>query len=613
MASGLDWIAARGKEVSVRGIVVRDGKAVAEATVEFGNSATDATNEPLIRVKTDESGHFDLGYQIRAESWLVVQSGDDRRIRRLDLRDARVQKEATQLRITLRACTTYVEGRVVDHQRNPIEGASVMTAAPVVATLQATGSDGTFKVCADGVSLAIRAPGFGIKTVRPVGIRGDVGDIVLLPETTIRGVVVDARGVGVAGAIVLAAGGLDSTRFEVRTSVTNQGGEYEVNGTPGGCFALTARRAHDVGSSTPRICARPGEKIRAPTIALEKCAIVEGTVRQGAQPLANVALIVDGMRAAYTDAGGGFEIACINKGNVAIPGYTLVQPVHLSARAGETTRVTVDVVAAALVRGTVTLDREPVADATVLAVPADRSGAGQVSALLEAGRSSTGADGAFEIRLSPGRYRLLASDGATGLRSDEKTVDITSETPPLTLELNPGGEIVGLVKDQEDRPLAGVPLSAELADDADPIGLTRRRETISDDSGEFAFRGLSSGMWTVSLRPPWRPHGGALAPVRVGRSTSSELDVKAANATGLTLRGVVQDDGRGAAFATVYLVGYARETVADQNGTFSFMDLPEGKYRVEALSGDGTHSGRASARAGDETVKVVLEPEDGEK
>jgi hypothetical protein len=80
------------------------------------------------------------------------------------------------------------------------------------------------------------------------------------------------------------------------------------------------------------------------------------------------------------------------------------------------------------------------------------------------------------------------------------------------------------------------------------------------------------------------------------------------NLAGLALRGKVDAPDGGAQFATVRLRDYPRETITNKDGSFRFEDLPDGEFDVVGISIDGALRGSARAHAGDENIRLSLEP-----
>ena len=110
----------------------------------------------------------------------------------------------------------------------------------------------------------------------------------------------------------------------------------------------------------------------------------------------------------------------------------------------------------------------------------------------------TDAEGAYQLRLRPGRYGLLAD--ADGYAPERKSVELLNEVQQ-DFRLNPAGRISGRVLEKS----TGTPVEAALVR-ATVEGRFATKETTSDSSGNFAFANLDpAGTWSP------RPKGGSRA------------------------------------------------------------------------------------------------------
>jgi hypothetical protein len=192
--------------VAARVRVVRlDATPIADATVKMLRHEAGATWPLLVEAKTNGEGDAVLpAVPFGAGDWVaelrVAAAGfapESTVVRPSALRKGPVVVELSP--------AVAVRGRAVDERGNPVADAEVRIGAVKVAT----GADGRFDVTAlppEGGTVVIDAADFAPSWVQ--NLRGDsgdvdVGDVVMRPGGTLRGVVVEADGKAVAGADVV--------------------------------------------------------------------------------------------------------------------------------------------------------------------------------------------------------------------------------------------------------------------------------------------------------------------------------------------------------------------------------------------------------------------------
>jgi hypothetical protein len=131
--------------------------------------------------------------------------------------------------------------------------------------------------------------------------------------------------------------------------------------------------------------------------------------------------------------------------------------------------------------------------------------------------------GRLEICLPIGDYQLVvrAADGRLWRIPVACSAGTPAEIPPL--ELHPVGEIRGVVRDAEGRPVAGVQVTlvGELADaDREPGNF--REYARTDRQGRFRARYLAVGKWSVLLSR----HGEPAAAIELEADKVAEIELR---------------------------------------------------------------------------------------
>jgi PDZ domain/Carboxypeptidase regulatory-like domain len=183
--------------------------------------------------------------------------------------------------------------------------------------------------------------------------------------------------------------------------------------------------------------------------------------------------------------------------------------------------------------------------------------------------ATAGADGAFAIDVMAGEQRLMARlDGETALMPRPVIVKIGAVTSGIVLTLAPAGGFHGVVLDDDDKPVAGVRITAGL-----PVGASTRHlpdATVSDSSGGYSLPGLPPGIYDLRARA----EGVGEANLRhlgltSGKSVRANLRLQRFGG----LEGTVTDEaGHPIAQALVALYPH-KEVVTSADGHYSFEGL----------------------------------------
>jgi len=240
------------------------------------------------------------------------------------------------------------------------------------------------------------------------------------------------------------------------------------------------------------------------------------------------------------------------------------------------------------------------------------------------GRSiRTDAEGRFAVRgLPPGTYEIEVS----AHRFPEKTVTglVLPQEEEITILLEPGATISGLVLDAEGKPAA---LRYVVLADTDERWMG---ETATDRKGEFTFTGLPTGEYVVLVFATSRRgrHGSATGRVRAevtvrpGEDARVEVREKKSEASA-TVGGRVMCRGQpveatGTSLALVRLdlpagsglVGGIHSAPIDQEGAWSISGLPLGRYAALIVRNENSHMTPAGeihvVRTGEQTADLQL-------
>jgi hypothetical protein len=235
-------------------------------------------------------------------------------------------------------------------------------------------------------------------------------------------------------------------------------------------------------------------------------------------------------------------------------------------------------------------DGSPAADAVLTLI--NHSGQ-QVARGISAG------DGEYRLHAPlDGMYVLIAS--STGHQPQASTLRVAGEPVVTDVVLTGTARAVGLVH-AEPGPVAGATVTL-----TDPRGEVVGSVSTAGD-GRYVFGDLLGGSYTlVASAAGFRPYATALAVPDSGEIATDILLSGAATLTGTAVGG---PDGRPVADARVTLVDAAGTVVAmtrtDDNGAYTFDELPQGEYTVIA-SGYPPVSGRRTVGAGEDGVHDVV-------
>ena len=455
-----------------------------------------------------------------------------------------------------------------------------------------TDAQGRFRLEGIGrspVGIVARAAGFasaGRGDVRA----GDAVDLFLFPGATLRGTVRDDAGRPVAGALVRA----DSDRFSSapQAETTDAQGAFVMAGIRPGEYVVVARG----GSRAPGIAFVLVEPDAEASVSL---ALSEGGYATGqivdsdGRPLTGrVRLEVfeeRGLSPAASDAvsaeagaDGRFALGPLPTGKL---GLGVSAPRHTARRV----EVAIPVRGRAVDLGQVTLEtglviRGSVRDREGNPVPGARVSASSKGRIERSeGEAVTESDAAFVIAgLRAGPHELIAA--AAGYATARSQAEPGGS--PVTLVLQPGGEITGRVVDARGDPVDDADVESQATDDPrwGPRGTSGRSD---EGDGRFELRDVAAGTYVLQVRASGRGEASVTA-VRVEPGRPTNVGTVMLSRGGVVQGVVVDADGQGIPGATIHLekdlhmqMGQ-HETQTGASGAFELRGVPPGPINVLA-------------------------------
>lgn len=550
---------------------------------------------------TDATGHFDFGPMVPAVYSIgAIEQGRLADVQRIDTRDPKLRSDALEL--ALLPCDASLVGRVTDPAGTPIRGAQVMR-EDVIGT--ETDDQGHYELCIRRVALqleelrtVVRAAGYAAQEVITGAHGRHAFDFMLIPETILRGKVVDESGAPISGASVRITSGEPARAVRHHglaigapaTATSDDNGGFVVRGIERGPHHLVAR--------APSLAAAADTAETDVTLTLRASASVHGRVVTGAVPIAGLDVTIDDVTA-LTGADGTFEI------DDATPGETTVEvapyrprtpTIKLTPGAND---VVIDVESTVTVRGTIHQHGTAVANARLMVSEGDNYHA-----------CYSDADGRFELPgMTAGHYKGGA-DTAEAYVDLDWTIGTSDAT--YDVELTQAGQIAGVVVDQANAPVANVVVRFETA----TVGSNfDRGRCTTDANGAFECGHMAGGSYkpfvyfTENGQPPL--HLDHEPVVLAGSSARVDHVRLVVDARRLAIHGMVKDK-TGAGIAGVRVIasnGHEANTAplpvvfTDAAGAFTLTDLAAGTYTLGAET--AAARGTARVEAGSSATIVI--------
>lgn len=628
------------QRASIEGVVTDENKApIAKAHVCASGSSNDL-DPTLLRdlacVNADDAGHYKLENLLPA----TYRVGASARTYRPDMHYPGGDRKKSALRlaagqqlagvdIVLRGGGVEITGVVSDLTGGPIEKARVSLfgnrfRSSAASVMTETAADGTFSlwVAPGAVTVVASAEGYADEqewTSAPGTI-----ELLLTPESSVSGTVVDAAsGEPVANARVSVGGsewGAEGSTF------SDAKGAFRIARLTPGRYTATARTDHGYGKSDGSTLVGLGQNVDGMVVALHPAVRVEGRVIVGPskQPCENPRLtLADRPKGRWTETRSEVDGRAWAEG--VLPGTYSVD-VHCEGfRSKEkyesivvadkdVTGLVWEVEAGAAVTGKVLAKSgAPIEGAAVSA----RSVGGEARAKGGWAYDVAQPDGTYALEgLRAGTYQLEVTTDKGAPPKEGYKVEVTTGTVQKDLVLVETGTIRGTIVDGEGTPQAGIRASAAVVSGP---WMWRDNDNRSDERGAFTIEGLRPGeyrvtagrTWSDTLRKPGTTDDaeqGERVTVRANQTATVKVVVE-------TQTGVIQGtvtDAAGFPVADAFLSA-ARESdaagaqkTAQSQARWSWDDKPvltgtDGTFKLAKLS-PGTYTVRAYRKGGGEAV-----------
>lgn len=546
-----------------------------------------------------------------------------------DLR-LRAGKTVTAADIVLSPGARAARGRVVDALGGPIEGAQIVahTPLPITTPLATARSDaeGAFEIwIAPGRHhLRAEAEGYAAAVVHKE-VPGPTIELVLAPESSLSGTVVDRDGAPVAGARVVVDDPAQAPGRGGIETLADDAGRFRIGGLAPGRYHPKASGSGAFGETDGSIAVGLAEHVDDVQIVVAAAASLAVSVQRDEQ-----APCLRGVVTVFARGPGQFAPADIDADGVArfealLPGTydVLAQcegigqarieaPLQLDAGAHE---VTLMVERGYTVRGTVVDgEDEPLPEAEVMAYGVE-AGAATIPM-----RANCDADGGFVVAgLTPGKYELRALSPSHAW--PESTAFVVTHADPDDLEIRFGamGRVEGYVRNAAGDPVAGASVGVRRAND---FAYTT---TDADDAGHYALEGLPAGQYILVAEVVGGPRTDSQT-IKVSTGDPVRRDLTLDTGAGTIDGTVVGPEGEPVADAWVYAAqqqdgrdinrvrnvmrttvrrGMLKTVLTDEDGRFSIEGLGEGEYTVLARRPGGGEAWKTNVAAG-ATTKLRL-------
>lgn len=481
--------------------------------------------------------------------------------------------------------------QIEDEAGNAIDGARVRRtsrADPVPEMRAATAGRARFEgLLAGEHQLEVRAPRFAIgRRAVLVGDDRAMVAMVLVPESILRGIVVDASGRSVGGAVV------SSLAWDPAIGTTSdEHGTFVLRGLPAGEVQLRARHETHGRSDMQAPTLIPGAESTV-TLRFSGTAEIHGQVRwSDGQPASGVTVVgasAAGDWKAVAAADGTFGLRHLQPGQMTLTAST-DGTFSLGVVHAVPWQQQLDLALGAIVRE-IDLEIERGAQ-TIAGVVTDSDGApvpgvGVRAEMLVLGNfvpggatvpGYTGEDGSFLLRgLSPGTYRLEVTSPSHA----PATLEAKAGETDIRVHLADPGRLTGRVV-REGKAVPHFTLFATQS-------TSTERYAFFDPSGRFELAGLADGAYRIVVSGN---DGGSavLESVQIVEGQTRHIDLHLE--AGVEVRGrAISQSGKPieGAVVTLFVPWERQSSVTNAGGAFEFKDVPRMHLALQARHGSAT-------------------------
>ncbi len=612
-----------------------------------------ATGGEVVIAQTGGDGTASV--DLAAGDWSIAASADGREPSAVTLavvagRDAHVSLMLAMGGRTLTGTVTDVSGGAIRGARIDAARLDVNTKPGGAVAVAFTDGDGRYKLSVGSGLLLVAAshPEYAPQTrYVDLGPAGATANYSLVPGGVIEGVVRDVQTKQpVAGAAVRArhdASALDLAEANERIVKSDGDGKFRLAGLRPGAYELSAREGARNTRVPLRVGLGVGEQQSAIVVLIGPAATIRGKVIDEAGGPAAVVTVraVNGYGEhgnATSDDAGRFVLEGLAQSRWLLQGtserYLVAGNTIVELKTNDVDGIVVHVRRALEVKGHV--EPRQVCD---VALPEAEADTGDPSARRESMTVTTSDSGEFRFApLAPGKATVIARCR----NGDEGAIDVTvaANASEHIVPVKPGGSIAGRIIDTAGKPVVGVTLSAELANDGVTMttivnsAVTSGFKAITSTGGVFEIRGLSAGSYRLYALDRGRPmktkKGSKLVLGTAQHATG--LDIVVERPAG-TIRGTVTGpDGAPIADAWVALDQTVEDlldslntddeprrvaidgastvdlppALSDARGRFELTNVPHGRYQVIAVAQAGKLRGRATDVTPDAEISIQL-------
>jgi protocatechuate 3,4-dioxygenase beta subunit len=650
--TGTTWLEEDGKgEASgvIEGVVLdADGKPVDGARVTLGRARGRYEDSPAMSfmaprgVATTAGGGLfrieglvagDYGATAMSEGWAPGQ------------RSPIAVKAEDTARVELRLARggLVLSGRVLDVDGGTVGGAKVTASmgwgwgvhTPMLLSTVA-GPDGAYRLILGrgNSSLRVESDGYASSSDQVFMARATTRDLRLVPAARLAGVVLELgtkRPVADAE-VALTSASRNDMRMP-REGKSDASGKFELTGLEPGSYEVMARKGVLIGAGKV-VALAPAQAIANVEVEVERGLVVSGRVKdESGAGLGKLQVSASrdtppwGQAArTRTNPDGTYALEGLLPGNYRVNaneegyGFAFARARVLNANV---TNVDLTLPTGVKVTGRVTnASGQPVEGARVQASFESRSSGTTFSS---GDGATTGADGSFELkRIAPGTLRVTARHDEQGARSVGPEEVKAGEKKVLSLVLEKGASVSGVVRTEDGKPAPDVRVTAWVREGR----MMSDSQDVSGPDGRYRLTALPGGRMTVTADRTGRglpssgmteePHQKAFTLAPTEDRTGVDLVVAPA---GFAIKGVaLSSDGKPVPGAIIIgaierggqaFRGNSRDlkTYSDLDGHFALENVGKGSYTLWASHPDFPEAETKGLKGGDAAVKLQFPPD----